>query len=259
MSEPSPPQQPPFVPLDAPGPPPENRRVQVLAAVVFLALVVAVGVVLLSGRSAPKITGDHGGPQDGRQARTLINGIPQRGITYGDPDAPVSIVEFIDFQCPYCGQHERFQQAVVVQRLLRTGVARLTVQPLAFLGPDSGIARNVYLRVAAKGHGFEFLHRALLGQKAENSGYVTEAWLKRITSGIPGITAADLAPGRDATIQPQVDEAEALAKRLIKEGDGTPFFAVGRTGADPATFRKIDLSAKDSAAESIVAAAEALR
>ena len=31
-----------------------------------------------------------------------LKGIPQNGFVLGDPNAPVTLVEYIDLQCPIC-------------------------------------------------------------------------------------------------------------------------------------------------------------
>ena len=47
-----------------------------------------------------------------------------RGITMGSDSAPVEIMEFSDFECPFCGQFARVQMPDVKQRLLSTGKVR---------------------------------------------------------------------------------------------------------------------------------------
>lgn len=236
-----------------------NRTIQLVAGVVFAALIAVVAIVLVSGRSEPRKS-TAGDPVPGfSETKKLLAGVPQDGTTLGDPKAPVTIVEFVDLQCPFCAAHELDEQPKVIDTLVRTGEAKLRVEPLAFIGADSGIGRNVFLRLAGKDRAFDFLHLAFWNQGTENSGYMTDAWLKKIGDAIPGVTTADLARTREPALQPAVDRAEALSGKLMKKGDGTPFFAVGPSSADPATYRKVDLSGSGSAADAIIAAVRAVR
>jgi protein-disulfide isomerase len=234
-----------------------NRRIQVLAAAVFGALIFVVILVLISGRKDP-ITAAPGAVAGLAETRALLDGLEQHGLTLGDPRAPVTIVEFVDFQCPFCRAHQLEQQPTVIREVVRTGQARLQVQPLAFLGADSNIARTVFIRLTAKDHGWEFLNLAFWNQGPENSGYVTRDWLKKITADIPGATAADLAPGSDGRVKAGVAEADRLGHALLGPRDGTPFFAVGPTSADPTTYKKVELGAEGTAARSIIAAVRAV-
>lgn len=238
---------------DPAAPPPANRRVQALAVVVFAAIVAVVAIVIVSGRPEGQMSAAHGAAQ----TQKLLAGVEQHGTTLGAPNAPVTIVEFVDLQCPYCAAHQVDQQPSVINRVVRTGQAKITIAPLAFLGPDSKVGRAVFLRLAAKNHGWEFLNRAFLAQHAENSGYMTDDWLRSVTSGIPGVTPADLARRDDATVAAGIAQAEAYKHALMKLGDGTPFFSVGRTGQPLSTYRRVDLAAKGSAADSITAAVAA--
>ena len=47
--------------------------------------------------------------RDGAPARVVLHGVDLTGVGYdvGDPAAPVVMVEFSDFGCPYCAQHAR--------------------------------------------------------------------------------------------------------------------------------------------------------
>lgn len=247
--------------MAAPDPAPAagDRRIQLLALLVFAALIVVVGVVLVGGRGNER-KGTPGDRVRGEtETRQLLAGLTQDGLTLGDPKAPVTIVEFVDFQCPFCAAHQLDEQPKVVASVVRSGEAKITVQPLAFLGPDSTIGQSVYLRLAQKDHGWDFLNLAFWNQGAENSGYMTDAWLKKVTSPIPGVTAADLSRTREPALRPAIEEADALATKLMSKEDGTPFFAVGRSDASPSTYKKVDPNAESTAADSIIAAVRAAR
>jgi len=58
------------------------------------------------------------------EAPISIDGAP---VT-GNPEAPVAIVMYTDYQCPYCARFERETPPVVVRDHVDTGKARLVVR-----------------------------------------------------------------------------------------------------------------------------------
>lgn len=55
----------------------------------------------------------------------------------GDPDAPVTIIEFSDFQCPYCSQFAAETGPQIDEQYIETGQVRFGYQHFAFLGEGS--------------------------------------------------------------------------------------------------------------------------
>ena len=57
--------------------------------------------------------------------------------TLGDPNAPVTIVEFSDFQCPFCGQFFHDVEAQMIEKYLKTGKVKFIYRnfPLSSIHP----------------------------------------------------------------------------------------------------------------------------
>ena len=55
----------------------------------------------------------------------------------GDPDAPVTVTEYLDLQCPACAAHARETLPDLVRDYVRNGQVKLEARTLHFLGPDS--------------------------------------------------------------------------------------------------------------------------
>jgi len=59
------------------------------------------------------------------------------GPAKGNPDAPVTIVEFSDFQCTYCRKFWRETLPRIEEKYIRPGKVRFVYRHLAVLGPPS--------------------------------------------------------------------------------------------------------------------------
>jgi protein-disulfide isomerase len=151
-------------------------------------------------------------------------GIPQRGDTLGNPDAPVTMVEFADLQCPFCAQYDRDVLPTIIERYVRAGTVKLVFRPLRFLGPDSVTAASAAGAAAEQGKLWQFADAFYRRQAAENSGYVTNTFLRAIADAVPRLDAASLLVGDDALARRAEREAE------LNGIDSTPAFLAGPSG-----------------------------
>src|SRR4051812_42900336 len=105
-----------------------GMRLAVLGAVAVAAVLAA---VVLAGRGGDKPT------KTTTAANSALAGIPQSGLSLGSPNAPVTIVEFADLQCPFCAEYDRDVFPSILDRYVRTGKVRLELRLLRLLRPDS--------------------------------------------------------------------------------------------------------------------------
>ncbi len=72
------------------------------------------------------------------EAEALLKALERGpGPSKGSPDAPVTIVEFADFQCTYCRQFWRETLPRIEKNYIWPGKVRLVYRHLALLGPPS--------------------------------------------------------------------------------------------------------------------------
>jgi protein-disulfide isomerase len=159
----------------------------------------------------------------------LLDGIPQHGTMLGRPSAPVTLVEFADPQCPYCGIWERDALPEIVDRYVRTGKVRVVFDGLAFVGPDSDTALRTALAAAGQNRFWNVLELLYENQGTENTGWVTESLLRDIGNSVPGLDTGSMLDNRDsAAVDRLVTHAQTQAQDAGVRS--TPTFAVGRTG-----------------------------
>ncbi len=109
-------------------------------------------------------------------ASTLLSGSPP---TLGSPNASVTIVEFGDFQCPNCGEWFRTQQQQVIQKLIKTGRAKLLWRDFDFWGPDSTYASEAAYAAGEQGKFWEFHDLLYSNQQTPNNGWASRDNLKQ--------------------------------------------------------------------------------
>jgi protein-disulfide isomerase len=203
-----------------------RRQVAQLAAVVVLAALAVVGAILLSGGDDEEPTARApSAPSEAQEVERLYQGIPQDGIHLGDPDAPATLVEIADLQCPFCAQYSTGALPTIVSDYVRTGRVRYELRFRSFLGRDSVRAAGAAAYAAQNDRMYQFADLFYRNQGAENSGYADRAFIERIAGQVTGLdptAAADAAD--DPLAQPLVREGEQFARDL--GSTSTPDFYV---------------------------------
>ncbi|HXE46343.1 MAG TPA: thioredoxin domain-containing protein [Conexibacter sp.] len=208
----------------------QRQRLWVIGGALAIAVVVVVAIAIASGggSSTPKKRAGEVIPGQ-IESNALFAGIPQNGITLGDPRAPVTMVEFADLQCPYCREYTQQSLSTLVTTYVRTGKVKMIFRNVAFIGNDSLTAAKMAAAVGLQNKLWTFIDLFYTNQQEENSGYVTDAFLQRIASGVKGLNVARAMSDRNGPkLQRQLDEAQA---QWTSNGfSGTPSFLVGPTG-----------------------------
>ena len=209
-----------------------RRRFTRLGAVLGAAVVVVVILVAVSssggGNASTSSSASSSAPVTGAAAtQTLLNGIPQKGLTLGNANAPVRVLEFADLQCPFCRDYTLNVMPGLVQKYVRTGKARMEFHTLAFIGPDSVRAGRVVEAAAQQNKLWNAADLTYRNQGTENTGWATDAKLRGIAAGVPGLHATKVFAARNGSaVTAQLKAASDLATRSgVNE---TPTFLVGR-------------------------------
>ena len=218
-----------------------QRRWQLGAVVVLAAVVVAIAVAVSSGGSAPALVPGHPVPH-AAEIGALLAGVPERGVALGAPDAPVTLIEFADLQCPTCAAFANGTLPTLIRREVRPGRLRIVFAPLTFVGSDSRRGAEAALAAGEQNRLWPFVELFFANQREENSGYVTDRFLTALAQGAGQVNMARALAARAApAITGSLASTAALAARL--QISSTPSFALSRTGAAPVSFIPADLQA----------------
>jgi protein-disulfide isomerase len=225
-----------------------NKRLALLgAALAVVAAIVVVVIVVAGGGSDDKTASKTGGDSGTSEVSKLLDGIPQTGPTLGKPDAPVTVTEFADLQCPFCKDYTINQFPGIVQKYVRTGKVKMVFKNYAFIGPDSLTAARAAEAAGKQNKLWHFIDVFYNNQGDENTDYVTDAFLTKIAKEA-GVDPAKMLADRAA---PEVDTAIAKAQQDAQQAgvNSTPTFVVKKAGepAKKASAQQIEAAIQAAA------------
>src|SRR5262249_1069805 len=128
-----------------------------------------------------------------------FRGIAQSGDVVGATNAPVTMSEFGDLQCPYCQHFDIQALPTLIDRYVRPGKVRLEFFGIAILGPDSERAARMANAVGLQNHLWEFVDLFYVNQRDENSDYVNDDFLRAVASNVHGVDVDRALADRSST------------------------------------------------------------
>ena len=150
----------------------------------------------------------------------------------GNPNAPVTIAYWFDYQCPFCKRNEQDTIPQLVKEYVDTGKVKLVFKDFQFLGADSQtlgqFARAVWATTPDK---FYQWHKAVYDNAGtENTGWATHDKIMSITSSVLGTSLANQVAGlvtsQGANYQKEMDADKAEGSAFGVSG--TPSLIVGK-------------------------------
>jgi protein-disulfide isomerase len=212
-----------------------SRRVLLAATAAVLLAVIAVplGVAFSSGSSKAAVPARGSlvnalpGAAD---VQGLLQGIPQSGNILGSRTAPVTLVEYVDLQCPYCQEFETQAMPALIAGYVRTGKVKIEARPIAFIGPDSQRGRTAAIAAGEQNRLFNFMQILYLNQGSENTGWLNDQMVTSAAASIPGLGVSRLLTvSSSAAVKAQAATFDQQA--ATDKVQATPTILVGKSGA----------------------------
>jgi len=161
-------------------------------------------------------------------------------VFLGDSKAPLTLIEYGDYQCPFCIKFFEETEPLIKKEFVDTGRVKMVYKDLAFLGPES-LAAALAARCAADQGKFWEYHNALFEEEAiedrsddgifngssENSGNLNKQTFLRLAENL-GLNTQIFTDCFDskkhqARIEKDLAEAQTVMSRV-----STPTFFVVR-------------------------------
>jgi len=152
-----------------------TQRIVIIIGVVIIA-VALVGWAILAQR-----------PVEGIVSAKPIERPQVNFNAMGNPNAPVKIIEYSDFQCPYCKKFTDNTEAQIVDAYVKTGKVYFEYRALGFVGAESGRAAEAAYCAGDQGKFWEMHDAIFANQGAENSGALNDNHLLAFAKTISGL------------------------------------------------------------------------
>ena len=205
----------------------------VAGVVILIVVAIVLAVVLTGGKKSsakvPAVGSIANGLPGSAEVAALYKGIPQKNLVLGSAFAPVTMVEFIDLQCPICQEFETTVMPDIIPKYVRTGKVKVYVRPWAFIGPDSVRGQSAMLAAGLQNRAFNYAQILYDNQGTENTGWLDSNMVIQAGASVPGLKVPQmLAQTKSSTVKSEASAVTADAN--ARQVSGTPTIFVGKTG-----------------------------
>jgi protein-disulfide isomerase len=222
-----------------------QKRLRLFLSIGLSVILLSVGIFAinqLAGRSSGKVA-------EGEILTVTPKDRPQaQGNSMGDPNAPVKMIEYSDFQCPFCKQFSETTEQGIIDNFVATGKVYFTFRSMGNFvsrniglgGTESGDAAEAVYCASDQGKFWEYKDILYANSLGEDEGYFARVRLEKMAEAI-GLDVAQFNDCMDS--QKYRDRVEQDGMDGQAAGiTGTPSFLINGkliVGAQPyATFQK---------------------
>jgi protein-disulfide isomerase len=215
-----------------------KKNLWMYSTILLLVVVIVGGVLMFSGGG----NNTNGNPPIGDVNLDAFISNPSLYPSLGPDSAKDVVIEFSDFQCPYCalasglpdwvsGSQYQSQygdligSAQKVQQMAEDGKLRFIYVPMSFLGQESVYAAEAALCANEQGKFWE-MHDAIFTahDSKENNGKYSKDKLKIIAKGIAGLDATKFNSCLDT--DKELSNVQTVTSQSRTAATGTPTFYV---------------------------------
>lgn len=157
----------------------QTNKYLIPGAIAFAGVIIAIAVIYSVNSPSVKNTG--------KNETAAIGSMPaviSTDFVLGDLNAPVTIVEYGDFQCPFCGKFFRDTEPVIREEYVKTGKVKFIYRDFAFLGQESFWAANAARCAGDQGKFWQYHDYLFNNQQGENQGAFSKANLKSFAAAL---------------------------------------------------------------------------
>lgn len=153
----------------------------IIPGAIILAGVIVAGALLYSNLRKNPLPARPAGGLD-KEGKGEVGGdflkIQKADFVLGSPAAKVAIIEYGDFQCPFCGRFFQTTEKQILEAYVKTGKAAFLWRDFAFLGEESFRAAQASRCAGEQGKFWDYHDKLFNSQNGENKGAFADTNLK---------------------------------------------------------------------------------
>lgn len=157
----------------------QTNKYLIPGAIAFAGIIIAIAVIYSVNSSPSKNTA-----KDNTAAIATLPEISSSDFVLGEQNAPVTIVEYGDFQCPFCGKFFKDTESTIRENYIKTGKVKFIYRDFAFLGQESIWAAAAARCAGEQGKFWEYHDYLYNNQRGENQGAFNKSNLKSFASAL---------------------------------------------------------------------------
>ena len=226
----------------------------IVAGITLLALTAIIVVTVLSTRTSSEpapITG-------AADVASMLQGIPQQNNVLGNPNAPVTMIEFADLKCPVCAKFSTTTMPQLIDDYVRPGKLRIVFEFQTFVNSqktpgDSERGARFALAAGEQNKLWDFAELHYKNQPPEDQQYFTDEYITSLGNEIAGLKVPQAFSKTDTDAVSK--ELSDYKQDFSASGfNSDPTFQVGKTGTKPTNIaaQSLDYSVFKTAIDNLL-------
>ena len=165
------------------------------------------------------------------QRATLLAALLENGSPpLGDEDAPITLVEFGDYQCHFCNVFFHNTKDAIVRDYIETGLVRMVFKDRTIIGPDSVVAAHGAGCAGDQGLFWEYHDTVYANWAGENTGWASLENLRGFAADA-GLDVQEWSACMASSVHSDMVAASNEDARSLGVGGTPSFFVIGPDGA----------------------------
>lgn len=198
-----------------------RRDVILLGGLIAIAAALILYLVFRGGSAPENASGDQPAPTQSTTAplpgeqSAVERHQPGDPLALGEVDAPVTMVMFSDYRCPFCAKFSRDTEPELLARYVDQGTLRIEWRDFPIFGDQSMLAARAGRAAAAQGRFWEFTRAVFAAAPDRGHANLDEQALVGFArqagvADIEGFTAAMRGTGFDAAINADLEQGSRI-------------------------------------------------